>query len=238
MADVNRDETINLAEAKSLWSLLNNKHTFYMLLLRSRHYVPRILRFCGDLIETEEITSTYLYSIKDDSILPTLFPNSYKWSWPKWEYRVKIVLGILEFFQEAESFNPNDEYGANSLYLCSSIESSFGYNYAFDVKLLNYDDLWTARELESKLSDRYCAYDTDCTYTSTCISKCDMKTNRCTSYLAEPQIVNVCRFIKVYLLDVDNTDSNITNVEKKFDRILKRCFKLNNITKDNFVNRN
>ena len=205
-----------------------------MLIFHDRHYVPRILRFCGDIVEVEELTSTYLFSIKDDSILPSLFPNSYKWSWPKWEYRAKITIGILEFYLEAESFNPNDEYGENSLYLCSPIETSFGYNYAFDVKLLNFEDLLTARELENKLSDRYCMYDADCVYTKACISKCDTNTNRCTPYLAEPQIVNLCRFIKIYLLDEDVVELNKTSVNLRhaFEGLLKRCATMSTITRD------
>ena len=234
-ADVNRDEMISLPEARSLWSLLDNKHTFYMLMLNGRHYVPRILRFCGDIIEIEQLTSTYLFSIKDDSFLPSIFPMSYKWTWPSWVYRVKIVIGILEFMLESESFNRNDEYGYNSLYLCSPIETSFGYNYAYDVKLVNFEDLLTARELESKQSDRYCSYDTDCVYTDTCVAKCDKLTNRCTSYLAEPQVVSLCKFMKIYLLDQDSLELNDTklNLANSFKDILKRCWKLSNITLDN-----
>jgi hypothetical protein len=200
-----------------------------MLLLHNRHYVPRIKRYCGDLVEIEQLTSTYLYSIKDDSILPTIFPNSYKWSWPKWEYRVKLVISILEFYLDSESFNPNDEFGTNSLYLCSSIESSFGYTYAYDAKLLNYEDLLTGNELEIKLNDRYCSYDSDCIYSSTCISKCNKITNRCSPYLAEPQLVNLCKFIKIYLLD-GNKNINVTNVDDQFYDLLKRCYKLSNIS--------
>lgn len=246
-ADINRDEKLSLPEARSLWSLLNNNHTFYMLVLHKHHYIPQILRYCGDLIETDELISTYLYSIEYDSILPSLFPNSYKWSWPKWEHRVKIVISILEFYFDMISFNPNDEFGKNTLYLCSPIETSFGHTYYYDAKLLNYEYLITAEQLEKILNERRCTYDTDCMYTSSCITKCDQSTHKCTSHLAEPQITHLCRFLKVYLFD-DNTGHNTSNntyetlfnnvnskESKQFNKLLKRCFKLSNITKSNFM---
>ena len=46
---------INQAEANNLWFLLNNRHTFYMLSLAERAYIPEIKSFCGTCLETEQI---------------------------------------------------------------------------------------------------------------------------------------------------------------------------------------
>ena len=233
-ADVNRDEKLSLAEAKTLWSLLNNKNTFYMLIFTAlssssysagNNYIPKIKSFCGGLIEIEQIQNYYLFSIEHDSIFPKIFPKSFKWSWPEWKYRCKITMGILEFFLEASSFNPNDEFGVNSLYLCSPIETSFGHTYTYEAKLLNYKHLFSAYELEALLADRKCKYDSDCEYSSTCVGKCDVKRSKCSVYLAKPQLVSLCQFIKVYLIeDFKNSTDNANMLA--LNEILDKCFSL------------
>jgi hypothetical protein len=87
LSDVNQDESISLAEARTLHSLLMNKNTFFMIMLAGPTYIPKMLSFCGNLVEIERIQSYYLFSIKHDAIFPSIFPKSYKWSWPEWAYR-------------------------------------------------------------------------------------------------------------------------------------------------------
>ncbi len=57
MGDVNHDGKINLPEANNLWMLLNNKHSYYMLALAGKSYVPVIKNFCGSCMEIEKITN-------------------------------------------------------------------------------------------------------------------------------------------------------------------------------------
>ena len=141
-------------------------------------------------------------------------------SWPrlKWDYKCKIALGILEFFLDAISFNPNDEFGKESLYLCAPIESSFGFTFFNEAKLIEYENLLTGKELEEKLKDRRCDSDADCVYTKQCASKCNMTTQRCTYQLVQPQIVEICRFIKDNLV----TES----VKQSFMPLVEKCEKL------------
>jgi hypothetical protein len=128
-----------------------------MLALKDKQYIPKIKSFCGpNLIETEHMISTYLYSIEKDSILPSIFSESYKWNWPEFNYRCKIVYGILEYIYDQDSFNPNDEFGLDSLILCSPLEKSFGYSFTYEAKLFDFDNLINLRDLQAKLSDRSC----------------------------------------------------------------------------------
>ena len=55
MADVNHDGNINLPEANNMWLMLNNKHSFYILALAGKSYVPSIKDFCGSCLEVEKI---------------------------------------------------------------------------------------------------------------------------------------------------------------------------------------
>lgn len=132
--------------------------------------------------------------------LESVLPISFNWFWPDWNYRCKISLGILEFFLDAVSFNPNDEFGSDSLYLCSSIETSFGVTFYNEAKITNYNQLLNGRELQQQLSDVYCYSDGDCVYTKMCQTRCNLKTNRCTSDMVKPQIVQYCMFLREYLL--------------------------------------
>jgi hypothetical protein len=55
---------LNYQEANTLWTLLNNKPTFYMLVLGERSYSPEIKSLCGGLVELEEIKK-HLYQKQD-----------------------------------------------------------------------------------------------------------------------------------------------------------------------------
>jgi len=137
-------------------------------------------------------------------------------NWPKlkWDYKCKIALGILEFFLDAISFNPNDEFGKESLYLCAPIESSFGFTFFNEAKLIEYENLFTGKELEEKLSERKCTMDADCVYTKQCSTKCNTTTQRCTYQLVQPQIIDICRFIKENLVTESNKQSFMPLIDK------------------------
>jgi len=198
LADVNFDQKISLAEANNIWLLANNRHTFYMITLAGKSYIPEIKNFCGSFVEVEQILNQ-IY-LKKESYLESVLPINFNWFWPDWNYRCKIALGILEFFIDAVSFNPNDEFGADSLFLCSPIESSFGATFINEAKLTNYNDILNGRELQAKLAGVYCQNDADCLYTQQCHTKCNLNTNKCTSDLIKPQIVYFCEFVQAYLL--------------------------------------
>lgn len=225
MGDVNQDQKFSLAEANNIWQLVNNKHTYYMLMLAGKSYVPDIKAFCGSLVEVEQILNQV--HLKQKSYFDKLYIN-FNLNWPEWNYRAKISLGILEFFLDSVSFNPNEEFGSDSLYLCSPIESSFGNTFINEAKLTRYNEILNGRELQRKLADRYCYSDSDCVYTKECHTKCDTKSNSCTSDLVKPQIVHYCNFLREYLFD----NKNATMI---LEPIIEECETLKSFTKSNNV---
>lgn len=149
-------------------------------------------------------------------MLQSVFANT-KWSMIKREYRIKIVIGVLEFFLEAAAFNPNDEFGIDSLNLCSSIEDSFGYSFYMEGKLINFDQIYSGRELVDRLSGVRCSSDSDCQLTSQCVTKC--VDNKCSHELTRPQLVHFCEFLKEYLVD-------LTDVIDELASELSQCARL------------
>jgi hypothetical protein len=106
-------------------------------------------------------------------------------------------MSVFEFYIDAGLFNPNDEFGLDTLYLCSPIRKSFAFSYILDGKLLNYDHLHTARELKQLMSNRTCVTDHDCFFTDECTLKCIG--GRCSEHLTRPQLILFCEFAKKYL---------------------------------------
>lgn len=143
-------------------------------------------------------------------MIDSVFPINFKWFIPDWNYRCKISIGILEFFLDSVSFNPNDEFGDDSLYLCSPIEHSFASTFLNDAKLVNYDEVMNGRDLRELLAEQTCYSDDDCIYTKQCQTRCDTRTNLCTSELVKPQIAYFCSFLRDYLFGKITTHIRIT----------------------------
>jgi hypothetical protein len=137
----------------------------------------------------------------------------------KWEYRIKIAMGILEFFLDSSIFNPNDEFGMDSLHLCSPIEDSFGYTFFMEGKLLNYDHLMSGRDLVQKLDRIHCTQDSDCIYTKNCVTKCIA--NKCSHHMSRPQIVNYCAFLRRFLAGTDAV--------KTLEPMLEKCARMETV---------
>ncbi len=201
------------------------KHTFYMLVLANKAYIPSITSFCGNIIETEQVRNQVKLEDSKGFFMRALSPPKINGAYNgflNWDHKCKISIGIMEFFLDIVSFNPNDEFGSSSLYLCSPIEASFGYNFYYEAKLLNYDQLFTASELEQNLNSRYCKSDLDCVYTKQCSTKCDLATNKCSFVLVKPQIIDFCQFLKEYIGEYEN-------VSRILDPFIEKCLKLNNL---------
>ncbi len=131
-----------------------------------------------------------------------------------------MALGILEFFNDAVSFNLNDEFGKDSLYLCSSIEKSFGLNNLKEIKLLDYEAIFTGRQLKENLSNRKCFSNDDCVYNQHCGTTC--LNNTCTFYSPKPQLVNYCIFLR-------NFFNNNPQLTKEFNSTLSNCLELDTL---------
>jgi len=218
LADVNKNKLIDLLEANNLLWLINNRQSFYMIILAGKNYIPSIKRYCGSCIETDEIINfvTLREEINQENLLFYILKND---TLPKWLNRCKISLGILEFYMDIASFNPNDELGYDSLYLCSQIEISFGYTTDIEAKLIDFENLISIKQLENKLENKYCKNDSDCSYNSQCKTKCNLKTKKCSSKLNKLQLIDFCEFLKRYLYDVNH-------LKMSLEPIIIRCLKL------------
>jgi hypothetical protein len=222
----------------TIWSLLQRKDVFYMILLEQKSYVPELIGFCGDLIKIEEVRGNINHYPEDSKLFNFFLSSSIKSLhyvcqfkapfqkqkvWPRL-YKIKISLGILEFFIDSPSFNPNEEFGPDSLYLCSPIRESFGYSFILDAKLLKYDHLYTGRELAELMNKKSCTNDFDCVFTNDCITKCI--DNKCSSQLIRPQLVNYCLFLENYL-----NDTHLYR-NQNFRDLINQCIKLDSISID------
>lgn len=147
---------------------------------------------------------------------------------------------------DAPFFNPNDEFGADSLHLCSQIENSFAYTFLNEAKLVNFDHLLNAQEIIERLNgkpSRYssvrnermsepvakstvrsqhrCSSDLDCAYSGECSFKCDMEAKKCDlSQPIKPQLVLYCEFLENFFTDKQE-------IMLKLKPLINRCLNLN-----------
>ncbi len=122
----------------------------------------------------------------------------------------------MEFYLNLLTLNPNDEFGNSSLYLCSSIEKSFGYTFFYEAKVINFDDVLNVNELEQNLNNRKCESDIDCVYNEYCTATCNKHTKKCSGVLNKLQVSDYCNFLRKYLLD----SKNVTDI---LEPILDKC---------------
>ena len=125
----------------------------------------------------------------------------------------------MEYFIDAISFNSNDEFGPDSLNICAPIESSFGYNSLNEAKLINYESIFTGKQLEARMSNRLCKSDEDCAFSDECITKCNNETRKCSSRVTKPQVINFCVFVERFL----NDNLNVTLLLAPY---LNKCLRL------------
>uniref|UniRef100_A0A8B9TER0 Divergent protein kinase domain 1B n=1 Tax=Anas platyrhynchos TaxID=8839 RepID=A0A8B9TER0_ANAPL len=105
MADVNRDGKVSLAEAKSIWALLQLNEFLLLLSLHEKEHTAKLLGYCGDLYVTEKIPHSSLYGTDVPPFLQPLLPAAlqrvlHQWVAPAWPRRAKISIGLLEFVEE------------------------------------------------------------------------------------------------------------------------------------------
>ncbi|XP_067868096.1 divergent protein kinase domain 1B isoform X2 [Heterodontus francisci] len=119
MADINQDNKVSLAEAKSIWALLQLNEFLLIVSLHEKEHTAQLLGYCGDLYITEKIPYHSLYSIKVprflEAVLPSVVLKSLnQWFAPAWSRRAEITIGLLEFVEEIF----HGTYG--SFYICDT----------------------------------------------------------------------------------------------------------------------
>uniref|UniRef100_A0AAV2ITJ6 EF-hand domain-containing protein n=1 Tax=Knipowitschia caucasica TaxID=637954 RepID=A0AAV2ITJ6_KNICA len=136
LADNNRDGKVSLAEAKSIWALLQINEFLLMVALQEKEHTPKLLGFCGDLYVTEIVGHSSLYRIEVPHYLQALVPEALSsglnhWLAPTWPRRARITIGLLEFVEEVF----HGSYG--SFLICDASPHHVGYNARYDCKMAN-----------------------------------------------------------------------------------------------------
>jgi len=199
MADVNRDGKVSLAEAKSIWALLQLNEFLLMLSLHEKEHTSKLLGYCGDLYVTEKIPHNSLYGADIPAFLQSLLPAAvhqvvHQWFAPAWPRRAKITIGLLEFVEEIF----HGTYG--NFYICETSFRNVGYNDKYDFKMVNLRKVATEMTIRGFLKGRHCEQNVDCTYGKDCMATCDKLMKQCKSDMVQPNLAKVCGLLQDYLL--------------------------------------
>uniref|UniRef100_A0A8C6ZPE0 Divergent protein kinase domain 1B n=1 Tax=Nothoprocta perdicaria TaxID=30464 RepID=A0A8C6ZPE0_NOTPE len=199
MADVNRDGKVSLAEAKSIWALLQLNEFLLLLSLHEKEHAPKLLGHCGDLYVTEKIPHNSLYGTEVPRVLQALLPSAvhrlvHQWLAPAWPRRAKIAIGLLEFVEEIF----HGTYG--TFYICDASSANVGYNDKYDFKMVNLGTVATEAAVRAFLKGRHCEQNGDCTYGRDCTASCDKLLKQCKGDMVQPNLAKVCALLQDYVL--------------------------------------
>lgn len=199
MADFNKDSRLSLAEAKSVWALLQ-RHEFLLLLsLQEKEHASRLLGYCGDLYVTEGAPHRSWHGAALPPLLRPLLPPALhralqQWLGPAWPWRAKIAIGLLEFVEELF----HGSYG--TFYMCETTLANVGYTAKYDFKMADLQQVAPEAAVRRFLQGRHCEHSADCTYGRDCRAPCDKLMRQCKGDLIQPNLAKVCELLRDYLL--------------------------------------
>ncbi|XP_048858578.1 divergent protein kinase domain 1B-like [Brienomyrus brachyistius] len=199
LADVNQDGKVSLAEAKSIWALLQVNEFLLMMALHEKEHTPKLLGFCGDLYVTERVDHSSLYRLVVPHYLQSLVPmalsvNVNQWLAPAWPRRARITIGLLEFVEEVF----HGSYG--SFFMCDTSPHHIGYNKKYDCRMADLHSVVSEMVVRRFLKGRRCEKNADCTYGKDCTATCDKLIRQCNTEVVQPNLAKVCRLLQDYLL--------------------------------------
>lgn len=199
LADVNQDGKVSLAEAKSIWALLQINEFLLMVALQEKEHTPKLLGFCGDLYVTERVGHSSLYRLEVPSYLQALVPEALSsslnhWLAPAWPRRARITIGLLEFVEEVF----HGSYG--SFLICDASPHHVGYNSKYDCKMANLRSVASEAVVRGFLRGRRCETNADCTYGRDCTATCDRLVKQCNTEVVQPNLAKVCVLLQDFLL--------------------------------------
>nr|XP_048308708.1 divergent protein kinase domain 1B isoform X1 [Myodes glareolus] len=198
MADFNKDSRVSLAEAKSVWALLQRNEFLLLLSLQEKEHASRLLGYCGDLYLTEGTP----YAWHGAVLLPALRPllpsvlhrALQQWFGPAWPWRAKIAIGLLEFVEELF----HGSYG--TFYMCETTLANVGYTATYDFKMADLQQVAPEATVRRFLQGRHCEQSSDCIYGRDCRAPCDRLMRQCKGDLIQPNLAKVCELLRDYLL--------------------------------------
>ena len=214
---------MSLAEAKSIWSLLQIKDFFMHFIFSDTSHVPQILGTCGDTYFLQNVAYTKLYATKDEtSLIHWVFPNLHHIWWPDWAARVKLCMGLLEFNVEAYQHKTDGEF-----YLCNITVDNLGYTENYEPKFVDLSQVVPKKQVRTAMQVTSCNADEDCAYTSQCVTKCNLTSRKCTDDLVRPSLFYLCQLIRPFIL----TDAPRV-IRGDLLHLFSRCSKLQGYMRD------
>ncbi|KAL6470819.1 hypothetical protein MHYP_G00219380 [Metynnis hypsauchen] len=223
LADVNSDGKVSLAEAKSVWALLQIDEFVPMLALQDKEHAPRLLGFCGHLYATERVANSALFRLDVPPWLQPLVPEALssalnRWLAPAWPRRARITIGLLEFVEEVF----HGAYG--SFYMCDASPSRVGYNANYDCKIADLGSVASEAAVRAFLRGRTCQTNADCTFGHDCTATCDRLAKQCNTEVVQPNLAKVCALLRDFLLFGAPAD-----LLDDLDRQLRTCVTLSGL---------
>ena len=233
-ADTDKDGKVGLAEAKSLWALLQSHDFFITLLFQDSDQIPKLRGFCGAAFVVDDVPIKRLYRrpasskgvdasiVRDDdaastttllsSPLDLLFPRRHFWGLPSWPNRAKVGVGVLEFISHIHAH----DY-AGSFFLCGTDETNVGYSVKHDVKFHSLSAILSKEMLARTMTPRNCEVSSDCRLSDHCTTMCDESARKCTGELVRPNLHLGCRILREYLL-YDAPEDLVAEMKRLFAR--------------------
>lgn len=223
LADVNQDGKVSLAEAKSVWALLQVPELLVLLALAGREHTPRLLGFCGHLYVTERVAHGALWSLEMPSALQPVVPEAVgvalnRWLAPAWPRRARISIGLLEFVEDAF----HGAYG--SFLMCDSGPARVGYSQQYDCKMADLRGVASEAAVRAHLRGRPCQTNADCTYGRDCTATCDRLARQCNTEVVQPNLAKVCALLQGFLLFGAPAD-----LHPDLDKQLRTCVTLSGL---------
>ncbi|XP_008824687.1 divergent protein kinase domain 1B, partial [Nannospalax galili] len=223
MADFNKDSRVSLAEAKSVWALLQRNEFLLLLSLQEKEHASRLLGYCGDLYLTEGVPRGPWHGAGLPSVLHPLLPSALhralqQWFGPAWPWRAKIAIGLLEFVEELF----HGSYG--TFYMCETTLANVGYTATYDFKMADLQQVAPEATVRRFLQGRHCERSSDCTYGRDCRAPCDRLMRQCKGDLIQPNLAKVCELLRDYLLPGAPAD-----LREELGRQLRTCTTLSGL---------
>jgi len=207
---------VSLAEAKSLWALVQHREFFMGFTLQRSTLSSPVRGFCGDMLAVDPLPDTPLYRLPSPTswYYPLAAPLA-RSLWPSWPTRAKHAVALLEFASEIYAGD------SGSFFVCDTSTSVFGVDSNDIVRMATWNHVYSYHELQSLASSRSCNGDSDCVLAAPdCRSSCDSRKQKCT--LPQPSAAAICRLIKPYLLP-----KAPRSVAADAARLLGRCSGIN-----------
>ena len=207
---------VSLAEAKSMWALVQHREFFMAFALQHTAVSSPIRGFCGDTFAVDPLPSSALYWLP--SPMSWYFPVAAPLArslWPSWPTRAKHAVALLEFASEIYAGD------VGSFFMCDTGTSAFAVDSRDSVKVTSWNYVYSYAELRLLADSRWCNTDSDCVFVPPdCRSSCDGRRHKC--LLPQPTVAAICGLLQPYLLP-----KAPRSIGPDAARLLSRCVALN-----------